>query len=75
MVLDSRRSPQPVLGVLLMTTPASTDELKWTYPTNSPFAGEPLNPKDIQLIKEILEIYPLLTPKKAIEIMWAFGGI
>jgi len=48
---------------------------KWTYPANSPFAGEPLNSKDIQLIKDILKNYPLLTPEKAIEIAWAFGGI
>jgi len=75
MVMDCGRPPQPVLGIFLMTTSAKTDEPKWTYPANSPFAGELLPPKDIQLIKEILEIYPLLTPEEAIEITWAFGGI
>ena len=58
-----------------MKTSAHTDEPKWTYPANSPFAGEPLGPHDVELIKDILRDYPNLTTEEAIEICWYFGGI
>ena len=70
MVVDSRCSPQSVLGVLLMEK-----EDQWFYPGDSPLAGEPLSPEAHKVIEGILETYPNLTVDKAIEITWAFGGI
>jgi hypothetical protein len=70
MVLDGWRSTQPVLGVFLMEK-----EDQWFYPEDSPLAGEPLLPEARKVIEGILETYPSLTVKKAIEITWAFGGI
>ena len=50
-------------------------EDQWFYPEDSPLAGEPLLPEARKVIEGILETYPSLTVKKAIEITWAFGGI
>jgi hypothetical protein len=48
---------------------------QWFYPANSPLAGEPLSPQARKVIEGVLECYSNLTPEKAIEITWAFGGI
>jgi hypothetical protein len=71
MVVDCGCPTQPVLGVLLMTQAQE----KWFYPPSSPYAGEPLPPSAVELIKEVLEVYPGLTAEEAIEICWYFGGI